>query len=600
MIVDELGRIPMSPNLAATLGRASEYARAQQHLEVTLEHLLLALTEDADATAVLAASKIDGARLNADVSSYLGRIEERMTPDRPANLVVSLDLRRILEAAAAAARQGRRREINGAIVLAAMVGDGRSAAAHMLRAQGLTFEEAIRALQRVGGMPAPPPSSPSAVRERAHGPAVLSQPGARSVGGGRVPGMATADDILAGARERVQTRAMPGFAGHPSEAPRTDEAGTIADLPPVADSVHGPGAAMSEQPGSLAMDEPTVPATPQLGPAPQAARLPRARRPHSIDNRSPEATPHQAESAQSTWLPPQQVPSAGVAASHPALAGSVPHAPEGLSRLPLPPTVPPPLPRGAPSGPPAPPPVPGGSQPYRQAPASPPWPHSEETRNPLQRAPAPHPQPAGGALRESRPARTAPPPQGEPRRRAPGVEIGQLIHNVPRVMRVAVPVIVEARIAKADVRALAEGLQGGAAAYRHEIIVTKAMSVKLRAPDGGFWIETASPETQWIENNLGLMTDNFASWRWSVTPRARGHRRLQIIVSARTVGGDGLAAETALPDQVIEVSVRTNYRLALRQLAGWAIAAVIGGLLAKFGEGFWALGFSALSGLTSG
>ncbi len=40
MIVDELGRIPMSPFLTATLTRAADYATAQAHREVTLEHLV--------------------------------------------------------------------------------------------------------------------------------------------------------------------------------------------------------------------------------------------------------------------------------------------------------------------------------------------------------------------------------------------------------------------------------------------------------------------------------------------------------------------------------------------------------------------------------
>lgn len=165
-----------------------------------------------------------------------------------------------------------------------------------------------------------------------------------------------------------------------------------------------------------------------------------------------------------------------------------------------------------------------------------------------------------------------------------GVEVGQLAENIPRIMRVAMPVVVEARIARADVKALAEGLQGSGAAYRHEVMVTKAMSVRLRAPDGGFYIETASPETQWIENTLGLMADDYASWRWMVTPRDAGRRRLQVIVSARTVGADGLAAETALPDQMVEVRVRTNYRLTAARWGGWIAAAVGGGLVAKFGE----------------
>ena len=93
-------------------------------------------------------------------------------------------------------------------------------------------------------------------------------------------------------------------------------------------------------------------------------------------------------------------------------------------------------------------------------------------------------------------------------------------------MRVAVPVTVEVRIARSEVEGLGEGMQGQAPVQRHDLVITKAMSVKLKAPDGGFWIETASPETQWIENRLGLLHDDFASWRWSVTPQWRGTSRL--------------------------------------------------------------------------
>lgn len=160
-----------------------------------------------------------------------------------------------------------------------------------------------------------------------------------------------------------------------------------------------------------------------------------------------------------------------------------------------------------------------------------------------------------------------------------------MVENIPRVMRVGIATLVEVRIARADVKALADGLQGGGAVWRHELTVTKAMSVRLRAPDAGFFIETSSPETQWIENTLGLITDDYASWRWSVTPKERGTRRLQLIISARTVGTDGLAAETALPDQVVSVKVRVNYASTARKLGGWALAAIVGGVFAQFGEG---------------
>ena len=175
------------------------------------------------------------------------------------------------------------------------------------------------------------------------------------------------------------------------------------------------------------------------------------------------------------------------------------------------------------------------------------------------------------------------------------VDLGQLVENVPRSMRVGVPEIVEVRIARSDLQNLAVGMEGRGAPVRHDLVVTRAMSVKLRAPDGGFWIETASPETQWIESRPGLMTDDFAVWRWTVLPERRGRTRLQLVAAARTVGADGLAAETALPDQMIEVRVAVNYGRLLGRVGGWVIAAVIGGALAKFGETALTVGLQLVS-----
>ena len=190
LLADELKRIAMSAELAQTLSRAADYASAQNHDQIQLEHLLLALTEDPDAAVVLAASHVDAGLLEADVSHYLGGLTDRIA-QAGTPLTVAQDLRRILEAAAAAANQGRRRDINGAIVLAAIVGDGKSPAAHMLRAQGLTFEEAIKALQQAMAAPRAAPPAPQSP------PARVALPPAT-------------EDILAAARARVrQSRGVP-------------------------------------------------------------------------------------------------------------------------------------------------------------------------------------------------------------------------------------------------------------------------------------------------------------------------------------------------------------------------------------------------------
>ncbi|HXF55783.1 MAG TPA: hypothetical protein VNK52_16840 [Hyphomicrobiaceae bacterium] len=150
------------------------------------------------------------------------------------------------------------------------------------------------------------------------------------------------------------------------------------------------------------------------------------------------------------------------------------------------------------------------------------------------------------------------------------------------------------RVARAEIAAWAKGLDGSGAIYEHTVVVTKAMTVRLKAPDGGFYIEAASPETQWIESTLDFLHDDYASWRWVVTPRRRGRRRLLLTASVRTIGSDGATAETALPDQAIEVSVGANRMRGLARWGGWIVAAVVGGVLAQLGEAQWQAGIAAL------
>jgi hypothetical protein len=136
-------------------------------------------------------------------------------------------------------------------------------------------------------------------------------------------------------------------------------------------------------------------------------------------------------------------------------------------------------------------------------------------------------------------------------------------------------------------------LSGRGMAHRSEAFVTRALSVRLRAPDGGFIIEPGSPETQWVETAPGLQHDEFVNWRWSVTPQHRGRGRLLLIVTVRIVGRDGLATETAPPDRVIEVSVRGGRLRGLLRWAGMLTLLALGVAIGRFGGEFWALGMAA-------
>jgi len=61
----------LSPNLEKTLHRALGYANERRHDFATLEHLLLALTEDPDAIAVMRACNLDIERLRRDLVDYI-------------------------------------------------------------------------------------------------------------------------------------------------------------------------------------------------------------------------------------------------------------------------------------------------------------------------------------------------------------------------------------------------------------------------------------------------------------------------------------------------------------------------------------------------
>jgi neural Wiskott-Aldrich syndrome protein len=171
--------------------------------------------------------------------------------------------------------------------------------------------------------------------------------------------------------------------------------------------------------------------------------------------------------------------------------------------------------------------------------------------------------------------------RGAKRNSVEALTSSRMIEFMPRRMQSHVPSSIEVRLAKADVRALVDGLSGGGNAFQ----VAPAMSVRLRAPDGGFLIELASPETQWIDVRSGMIEADFVSWHWTVTPLMRGARRLNLAVVTRTVGADGGSLETALPDQMVDVRVKPNTGRALSRAALWCGVALLGGLLATFGKG---------------
>src|SRR4029450_10038013 len=94
----------------------------------------------------------------------------------------------------------------------------------------------------------------------------------------------------------------------------------------------------------------------------------------------------------------------------------------------------------------------------------------------------------------------------------------------------------EVRIARDRIEGLVAALNGHSMPHPPDQIAARALSVRLKAPNGGFLIESISPETQWVEGPSGLGHDDYAIWRWTVTPQRGGRGELLLGVPAGPVG----------------------------------------------------------------
>jgi len=140
------GPVPYSENLQETLKRVEAKARYSPDAIATLEHLLLSLLEDPDAFDVMRRCNVGVVQLD-DISFCCGGRQNDPSTLPAEEIKFSEDLHRVLSKAATATEQANREQIDGAIVLAALVGDARCPAAEMLRKCGLTFDVVINCLE---------------------------------------------------------------------------------------------------------------------------------------------------------------------------------------------------------------------------------------------------------------------------------------------------------------------------------------------------------------------------------------------------------------------------------------------------------------------
>ncbi len=133
----------LSPNLEQTLHRALAYANERRHEYATLEHLLLALTEDQDAVAVLKASNVDLERLRREVTEYIDSQLANLVTPRGEEAKPTAGFQRVLQRAAIHVQSSGREEVTGANVLVALFSERESHAVFFLQEQDMSRLDAV-------------------------------------------------------------------------------------------------------------------------------------------------------------------------------------------------------------------------------------------------------------------------------------------------------------------------------------------------------------------------------------------------------------------------------------------------------------------------
>jgi ATP-dependent Clp protease ATP-binding subunit ClpA len=129
--------------IESTLHRALAYASQRKHEFATLEHLLLALTDDEDASAVMKGCKVDLAVLREHLTNYIDN--ELATPliDDSRDSRPTAGFQRVMQRAVIHVQSSGRQEVTGAAVLVAIFAERESHAAYFLEEQDMSRYDAV-------------------------------------------------------------------------------------------------------------------------------------------------------------------------------------------------------------------------------------------------------------------------------------------------------------------------------------------------------------------------------------------------------------------------------------------------------------------------
>ena len=129
--------------LEETLHRAVHYANERRHEYATLEHLLLALIDDTDASAVMTACNVDLGALKTALTLYVDNDLAALATADGDDAKPTAGFQRVIQRAVIHVQSSGREEVTGANVLVAIFSERESHAAYFLQEQDMTRYDAV-------------------------------------------------------------------------------------------------------------------------------------------------------------------------------------------------------------------------------------------------------------------------------------------------------------------------------------------------------------------------------------------------------------------------------------------------------------------------
>ncbi len=132
-----------SPNLEQVLHQALVLANERSHEFATLEHLLMALTDDRDASAVMRACNVDIDVLQHNLVDYLDNDLDEIIVETGEDSKPTAGFQRVIQRAVIHVQSSGREEVTGANVLVAIFAERESHAAFFLQEQEMNRYDAV-------------------------------------------------------------------------------------------------------------------------------------------------------------------------------------------------------------------------------------------------------------------------------------------------------------------------------------------------------------------------------------------------------------------------------------------------------------------------